>query len=71
MLAYDRRSSSTPSLRVIRQEDFAASSSSRAILLSSFASGATGGRRIGTAGYSYDFVAKLFAPLFQRLGKLT
>jgi glycosyltransferase involved in cell wall biosynthesis len=33
-------------------------------------SGATEGNRLGTAGYSYDFVARLFAPLLERLGKL-
>ena len=33
-------------------------------------SGATEGKRLGTAGYSYDFVARLFAPLLERLGKL-
>ncbi|MEN6404935.1 MAG: glycosyltransferase [Thermoguttaceae bacterium] len=71
MLAYGQQSRGTPSLRVVREEDVAASSSTRAILLSSYASGATEGRRLGTAGYSYDFVAKLFAPLFRRLGKLT
>jgi glycosyltransferase involved in cell wall biosynthesis len=33
-------------------------------------SGATEGNRLGTAGYSYDFVARLFAPMLGRLGKL-
>jgi hypothetical protein len=33
-------------------------------------SGATEGNRLGTAGYSYDFVARLFAPLLERLGKV-
>jgi len=42
----------------------------RAILLSSYMSGATEGNRLGTAGYSYDFVARLFAPLLERLGKV-
>jgi glycosyltransferase involved in cell wall biosynthesis len=41
-----------------------------AILLSSYDSGAPQGRKLGTAGYSYDFVARLFAPLLQRWGKL-
>ncbi len=40
-------------------------------LMSSYNSGATKGQRLGTPGYSYDFVAKLFAPLFERLGKYT
>ena len=33
-------------------------------------SGATEGKRLGTAGYSYDFVARLFAPMLERLGKV-
>ncbi len=41
-------------------------SSNRAILLSCYMSGATEGRNLGTAGYSYDFVAKLFARCFER-----
>ncbi len=50
--------------------DGPASSPARAILLSSYMSGATEGNRLGTAGYSYDFVARLFAPLLERLGKV-
>jgi glycosyltransferase involved in cell wall biosynthesis len=33
-------------------------------------SGATEGKRLGTAGYSYDFVARLFAPMLEQLGKV-
>ena len=57
-------------LRVFHGDSAPDESPARAIILSSYSSGATGGRRLGTAGYSYDFVAKLFAPLLERLGKL-
>jgi glycosyltransferase involved in cell wall biosynthesis len=58
-----------PHLRVFRGD---APSFARppAILLSSYHSGAPQGRKLGTAGYSYDFVARLFTPLLQRWGKL-
>ena len=63
---------SVPQLRVYRGEDSdSAGWSNRAVVLSDYGSGATeGSRRLGTAGYSYDFVARLFAPLLERLGKL-
>ena len=57
-------------LRVFQEDATPAASAARAILLSSYSSGATEGSRLGTAGYSYDFVARLFTPLLQRLGKL-
>ncbi len=61
---------SVPHLRVFPGEDESASPPAWAILLSSYSSGATEGSRLGTAGYSYDFVARLFAPLLRRLGKV-
>ena len=59
----------TPHLHIY-VEDEAATLQSPATLLTSYRSGATHGKRLGTAGYSYDFVAGLFAPLFERLGPL-
>lgn len=38
------------------------------ILLTGYGSGATRGRNLGTAGYSYDFVASLFEPLLAQCG---
>ena len=55
-------------LRVFREENASVDAASWAVLLSSYNSGATEGSRLGTAGYSYDFVARLFSPLLQRLG---
>jgi glycosyltransferase involved in cell wall biosynthesis len=40
------------------------------ILVSSYRSGATEGRNLGSAGYSYDFVARQFLPLLQRMGEV-
>ncbi len=40
----------------------------RAILLTSYRTGATRGRNLGTPGYSYDIVAELFCPLLERWG---
>ncbi len=42
----------------------------RAILLTCYMTGATTGNNLGTAGYSYDFVAQLFIPLLSRFGKV-
>src|SRR5579863_3583655 len=41
----------------------------RAILVSGYGSGATAGRNLGSAGYSYDFVVQLFEPLFRQCGE--
>lgn len=38
------------------------------ILLTTYMSNALRGRNLGSAGYSYDFVAKLFEPLLARFG---
>ena len=46
-------------------------SSRRAVIVSSYATGAPKGKNLGTPGYSYDFVVRLFAPLIQRWGNLT
>jgi glycosyltransferase involved in cell wall biosynthesis len=51
-------------------DELPATSPRRAVLVSSYRSGATEGNRLGTAGYSYDFVARLFTPLLERLGKV-
>jgi len=60
---------STSHLQVFREtEESAVASREPSFLVSSYNSGATQGQRLGTPGYSYDFVAKLFAPLFQQLG---
>ncbi|MBI3861456.1 MAG: glycosyltransferase [Planctomycetia bacterium] len=40
-----------------------------AILVSGYGSGATSGRNLGSPGYSYDFVVKLFEPLFRQCGE--
>ncbi len=42
----------------------------RAILLTCYMTGSTEGRNLGTAGYSYDFVARLFSPLLERWGEV-
>lgn len=41
-----------------------------ALIVTSYRTGADTGRNLGTAGYSYDFVARLFEPLLRRWGKL-
>src|SRR5574340_821793 len=41
-----------------------------AILLTSYGPGATGGRNVGVAGYSYDFVASLYRPLLEQWGEV-
>ena len=40
----------------------------RPVLLTCYMSGATSGKNLGTSGYSYDFVARLFWPLLERWG---
>lgn len=42
----------------------------RSVIVSSYATGAPKGNNLGTPGYSYDFVVKLFAPLIERWGRL-
>ena len=42
----------------------------RAILLTSYQTGATRGRNLGMPGYSYDLVAQLFVPLLARWGEV-
>jgi glycosyltransferase involved in cell wall biosynthesis len=41
-----------------------------AVLLTCYMTGSTEGKNLGTAGYSYDFVAKLFSELLSRWGKV-
>jgi hypothetical protein len=42
----------------------------RAIILSSYQTGATHGKNLGVPGYSYDIVAQLFVPLLARWGEV-
>jgi glycosyltransferase involved in cell wall biosynthesis len=42
----------------------------RAILLTSYQTGATRGQNLGMPGYSYDLVAQLFVPLLARWGEV-
>lgn len=42
----------------------------RTILLTCYMTGATSGKNLGTAGYSYDFVAQLFIPLLSQFGEV-
>ncbi|HTU16482.1 MAG TPA: glycosyltransferase [Gemmataceae bacterium] len=46
------------------------STARRAILLTSYQTGATRGRNLGMPGYSYDLVAQLFVPLLARWGEV-
>jgi hypothetical protein len=41
-----------------------------AVLLTSYGTGATRGKNLGTPGYSYDIVAQLFRPLLERWGEV-
>jgi len=59
-----------PESHLIHENHPGEAASNRTVFLSSYGFVATKGRRLGSAGYSYDFVAQLFAPLFQRLAKL-
>jgi glycosyltransferase involved in cell wall biosynthesis len=47
-----------------------ASASRRAIILTSYRTGAARGKNLGVPGYSYDLVAQLFAPLLARWGEV-
>lgn len=42
----------------------------RAIILTSYRTGATRGKNLGVPGYSYDIVAELFVPLLSRWGEV-
>src|SRR5262249_3473465 len=42
----------------------------RAVLLTSYRTGATRGKNLGVPGYSYDLVADLFVPLLARWGEV-
>jgi glycosyltransferase involved in cell wall biosynthesis len=42
----------------------------RAILLTSYMTGAADGENLGVVGYSYDIVTKLFLPLLERCGEV-
>ena len=44
--------------------------SKRAILLTCYMTGAPAGKNLGRAGYSYDFVARLYMPLLERCGEV-
>jgi hypothetical protein len=45
-------------------------SARRAILLTSYQTGATRGKNLGAPGYSYDLVAQLFVPVLARWGEV-
>jgi glycosyltransferase involved in cell wall biosynthesis len=42
----------------------------RAVLLTSYGTGATRGKNLGRPGYSYDIVAQLYVPLLERWGEV-
>jgi glycosyltransferase involved in cell wall biosynthesis len=42
----------------------------RAVLLTSYGTGAARGKNLGTPGYSYDIVAALYVPLLERWGEV-
>jgi glycosyltransferase involved in cell wall biosynthesis len=42
----------------------------RAVILTSYMTGATRGKNLGVPGYSYDIVAQLFVPLLSRWGEV-
>ena len=42
----------------------------RAVILTSYMTGATRGKNLGVPGYSYDLVAQLFVPLLARWGEV-
>lgn len=42
----------------------------RAVILTSYRTGATRGKNLGVPGYSYDIVAELFVPLLERWGEV-
>ncbi len=44
--------------------------SRRAVILTSYKTGATRGKNLGVPGYSYDIVAQLFVPLLSRWGEV-
>ncbi|MCA9120499.1 MAG: glycosyltransferase [Planctomycetaceae bacterium] len=46
------------------------SARARAVLITCYMTGSTEGKNLGTAGYSHDFVAKLFGELLSRWGKV-
>ncbi|MCE5302903.1 MAG: hypothetical protein LLF97_07320 [Planctomycetaceae bacterium] len=47
-----------------------ASGDRRAVIVTSYCTGAPNGKNVGVPGYSYDFVVQLFAPLIKSWGKL-
>ena len=54
----------------LRIEDYRPSARRRAILLTTYMTGAPRGNNLGVAGYSYDFVTQLYLPLLQRWGEV-
>jgi glycosyltransferase involved in cell wall biosynthesis len=63
---------SAPHIRVFQEdrEIATAASPAWAILTSSYCRGATQGNRLGSAGYSYDFLASQFVPVLNKLGSV-
>ena len=53
-----------------RADDDSSHNHGRAVLVTCYMTGSTEGKNLGAAGYSHDFVAKLFAQLLSRWGKV-
>jgi hypothetical protein len=56
--------------RILSFPKAAISSTGRAVIVTSYITGAPNGKNLGCPGYSYDFVVRLFAPLIERWGEL-
>ncbi len=56
--------------RILPFPKAAISSPGRAVIVTSYMTGALNGKNLGCPGYSYDFVVQLFAPLIERWGEL-
>jgi hypothetical protein len=56
--------------RIIPFSTVAASRPRRAVIVTSYVTGAPDGQNLGSPGYSYDFVVRLFAPLIEQWGEL-
>ena len=59
-----------PLPRILSFPKAAMSSPGRAVIVTSYLTGAPDGQNVGRPGYSYDFVVQLFAPLIERWGEL-
>jgi hypothetical protein len=57
--------------RTLPYPEFCNSRRRRALIVTSYMTGAPQGRNVGKPGYSYDLVVRLFAPLLAEWGELT